>query len=124
MEPIGRSVLDPPLSRRMTSCGEAATYNNYDNAVARMEPLRNPGPPARPLPDCAAGSARTRRPTGSIRATLSRVDDDVLLQHLEHRGGVLLAQPHRHRLRIDRLRQRKQRGGATDVGGERSDDGH
>ena len=62
MEPIGRSVLDPPLSRRMTSCGEAATYNNYDNAVARMEPLRNPGQPPRLFPGCATGSALTRRP--------------------------------------------------------------
>ena len=28
MESKGRDVLDPPLSRRMTSCGEAATCDN------------------------------------------------------------------------------------------------
>ena len=31
----------------------------------------------------------------------------VRLQHFEHGGGILIAQSHRHRLSVDRLRRRE-----------------
>ena len=41
--------------------------------------------------------------------------DDGLFQHFENRRGILVAQSHRHRFRVDRLRQGEQRSCAADV---------
>jgi hypothetical protein len=40
---------------------------NAISPVARMEPLRNPGPPPHPIPDYANGSRLTRRPLAPSR---------------------------------------------------------
>src|SRR5436309_1361143 len=76
----------------------------------------------------------TRGRTLSLSSSLSRtivaasgrfvIGYHGLLQHLEHRGGVLIAEAHFHRCCVDRLRQGEQRCLAADLVGKFGDDRH